>query len=267
MKDGWGFTSKAQASFTRRQHHTALIRTESQNVPTEQLWKESRQSLQMQSSTSISGWTVVYLKNRSLTSVVPRTPYELWHRIKPNFSHLRIIGSTAYVHVPKEKRIKLDTHSHKEIMIGYGGGMNQYKVWDLTRKDIVISRDVVFIEGKPVNQTPVAYMEEPRIIHNSITVLPEQSGMEGAQQPTPPPSEHPDPEEQELATTVDPQILLQDSATRSDEPREGAIDTTSELTHKESREGRTKGQSPLRNSQKRTSTSFHGKDRTEHRSQ
>jgi hypothetical protein len=35
-------------------------------------------------------------------------------------------------------------------MIGYGGGINQYKVWDLTRKDIMISRDIVFIEGKPV---------------------------------------------------------------------------------------------------------------------
>ena len=47
--------------------------------------------------------TVVYLKNRSPTSAVATTPYELWHGTKPNLSHLKIIGSTAYIHVPKEK--------------------------------------------------------------------------------------------------------------------------------------------------------------------
>jgi len=61
--------------------------------------------------------TVVYLKNHSPTIAVDTTPYELWHGIKPNLSHLKIIGSTAYVHVPKENHTKLDTHSHKGIMI------------------------------------------------------------------------------------------------------------------------------------------------------
>src|SRR5579859_2930386 len=93
--------------------------------------------------------------------------------------------------------------------------LNKYKVWDLTRKDIVISRDVVFIEGKPIEQTPAVYVEEPRItnspgplaeaeepkiIHDSITVLP-------------------GPPEPEL---VDPQILLQEY-TRMDEQQDLAI--------------------------------------------
>src|SRR5277367_6176897 len=153
--------------------------------------------------------TVVYLKNRSPTIAVATTPYELWHGIRPNLSHLKIIGSTAYIHVPKEKRTKLDTHSHKGIMISYGGGTNQYKVWDLTRKDIVVSRDVVFIEGKPIDQTPVVYIEEPKVVQDSITVLPEPPAGSGQMLPTPPPSEHPEPEEPE---PVDPRILLQESA-------------------------------------------------------
>jgi len=160
--------------------------------------------------------TVVYLKNRSPTTAVATTPYELWHGVKPNLSHLRIIGSTAYIHIPKEKRVKLDTHSHKGIMIGYGGGTNQYKIWDLTRKDVVVSRDVVFIEGKPVDQTPAVYIEEPRIMYDSITVLP---GPPQLQLPTPPPSEHPEPE------TVDPGMLLQESPTTI-EPQEPAIGET-----------------------------------------
>jgi hypothetical protein len=61
--------------------------------------------------------TVVYLKNGSPTSAVASTPYELWRGVKPNHSHLKIIDSTAYVHVPKEKRTKLDIHSHKRILV------------------------------------------------------------------------------------------------------------------------------------------------------
>src|SRR5438046_1539363 len=45
--------------------------------------------------------TVVHLKNRSPTSAVTTTPYELWHSVKPDPSHLRILGSTAYIYVPK----------------------------------------------------------------------------------------------------------------------------------------------------------------------
>src|SRR5205814_2316068 len=115
--------------------------------------------------------TVVYLKNRSPTSAVATTPYELWNSAKPNLTHLRILGSTAYIHIPKEKRTKLDTHSHKGILVGYGG-TNQYKVWDLTRKDVVVSRDVRFDEGVPGSQT-ATIDEGPKIIHDSIiTVLP-----------------------------------------------------------------------------------------------
>ena len=113
---------------------------------------------------------VVYLKNRSPTSAVTTMPYELWHDIKLNLSHFRIIGSTAYVYIPKEKHMKLDTHSPKGIMIGYSD-TNQYKVWDLIRNDVIVSGDVVFIEGKPVNQTPAVYIEEPKVIHDLITVL------------------------------------------------------------------------------------------------
>src|SRR5438046_746606 len=160
---------------------------------------------------------VVYLKNHSPTSAVATTPYELWHGVKPNVSHLRILGSTAYVHIPKEKRTKLDTHSHKGILVGYGG-TNQYKVWDLTRNDVVVSRDVVFIEGKSVNQTPAVYEVEPRTVHESITVL---AGPPEEQLPTPPATEHSDLDSEEPEPDmVDPQILLQESTVN--EPQEPA---------------------------------------------
>src|SRR5579859_7757093 len=116
--------------------------------------------------------TIVYLKNCSPMSTVATTPFELWHEAKPDILHLRIIGSMVYIHIPKEKWIKLDIHSNKGILPGYGG-TNQYKVWDLMRKDTTVSRDVRFIEGIPTGGTmaEVASMAptlEPfRVMHDS----------------------------------------------------------------------------------------------------
>jgi hypothetical protein len=38
---------------------------------------------------------------------------------KPNVSHLILFGSIAYMHVPDEKRSKLDPKAKKCIFIGY----------------------------------------------------------------------------------------------------------------------------------------------------
>src|ERR1700737_3706516 len=56
------------------------------------------------------------------------------------------MGATCYMHIPKEKRIKLDDNAHSAIFLGYAG-TNQYRVWDLIREDVVVSRDVVFDES------------------------------------------------------------------------------------------------------------------------
>jgi len=38
---------------------------------------------------------------------------------KPDVSHLEMFGYIAYVHVPDEKRSKLDPKAKKRIFIGY----------------------------------------------------------------------------------------------------------------------------------------------------
>ncbi len=53
--------------------------------------------------------TTVYIMNRTPTVIVHgMTPKEKFTSKKPNVSHLRVFSCIAYVHVPDEKRSKLD---------------------------------------------------------------------------------------------------------------------------------------------------------------
>jgi hypothetical protein len=47
------------------------------------------------------------------------TPKKKFTGKKPNVSHLKVFGFIAYMHVPKEKRSKLDPKVKKYIFIGY----------------------------------------------------------------------------------------------------------------------------------------------------
>ena len=65
--------------------------------------------------------TAVYLRNRSPTRAVKgMTPYEAWTTEKPTVAHLRVFGSVAYAHIPKDERGKLDPKAKKCIFVGYG---------------------------------------------------------------------------------------------------------------------------------------------------
>eukprot|EP01018_Ginkgo_biloba_P037661 Gb_24335 [translate_table: standard] len=75
--------------------------------------------------------TACYLINRSPSSTLgDKTPHEVWCGKKPSLRHLRVFGCEAYVHVPKEKRTKLDYKAQKCIFVGYGDGIKGYKCWN-----------------------------------------------------------------------------------------------------------------------------------------
>jgi hypothetical protein len=79
-------------------------------------------------------------------ALVDSTPHEVWFGKNPSLSHLKVFGCDAFVHVPKEKRSKLDKKEVKCIFIGYKEGMKGYKLWDPASRKIMYSRDVVFRE-------------------------------------------------------------------------------------------------------------------------
>ena len=93
--------------------------------------------------------TACYLKNRSPTStMVDKSPYEVWSGPKPFVAHLIIFGCEAFMHAPKEKRSKQDNKAEKCIFVGYTDGIKVYKLWNLVTRKVVYTQDVVFREVK-----------------------------------------------------------------------------------------------------------------------
>ena len=94
--------------------------------------------------------TANYVRLRSPVSGRVQTPWELFYGSKPDVSMLRVFGSTAYVHVPQEKRKKLDQVSQHGVFVGYQENTKGWRVW-LDSREIVVSRDVVFYERKLIS--------------------------------------------------------------------------------------------------------------------
>lgn len=64
--------------------------------------------------------TAAYIHNRLPSSTWnDMSPIAHWTGKEGGLGHLRVFGSTAWVHIPKEKRHKLDHESRKCIPVGY----------------------------------------------------------------------------------------------------------------------------------------------------
>jgi hypothetical protein len=105
---------------------------------------EQATAMLVESSLPTSFWeyavsTLAHVRNRSPSSAVrDKVPYTGFYGRKPDVSHLRVFGCTAYVHVQKDKRLPLSSHTEKCVFIGYPA---EYKGWlfynPLTRKTII----------------------------------------------------------------------------------------------------------------------------------
>lgn len=98
--------------------------------------------------------TAIYIYNRLVNPKTKSSPLTHWREEleiaipEPSLKHLKPWGSTAYVHIPKAKRVqarKAAPRAWKGMLVGYeGDGGHVYKVWDPTTKKVVVSRDVGF---------------------------------------------------------------------------------------------------------------------------
>jgi hypothetical protein len=74
------------------------------------------------------------------------TPFECWFGMKPDVSHFRRLGTTAYI---REKR-KLDKSAIQVIFVGYGNSDKVLKVYSTTRRCVDAVSDIRFDEKLPV---------------------------------------------------------------------------------------------------------------------
>ena len=105
--------------------------------------------------------TACYLINRSPS--VPLgfdIPERVWTRKDVSYSHLKVFGCKAFVHVPKEQTLKLVRKSTPCIFVGYGDAKFGYKLWDPKEKKMIKSRDVVFHENE--NLADFEKIEKPK---------------------------------------------------------------------------------------------------------
>ena len=62
--------------------------------------------------------TAVYIQNRSPHAILgEKTPEEVFTKKKLAIDHMRIFGTPVYVHVPKEKRAKLEPSSNRKAYL------------------------------------------------------------------------------------------------------------------------------------------------------
>jgi hypothetical protein len=92
----------------------------------------------------------IYVLSKSPTkSLQNKTPFEAWHGMKPNVSHLKVFGCIARVKLVGPGLTKLVDRSKKMVFLGYESRTKGYRLLDLETNKMVVSRDVIFEEYLP----------------------------------------------------------------------------------------------------------------------
>ena len=106
--------------------------------------------------------TAVYVQNRTPHRVLEnKTREKVFSSKKPEVNHLRIFDCPVYIHIPKEKRTKLDPSRMKGIFVGYSEISKAYIIYFPRFKKINISRDIIFDEDLAYNKSRKRHAEEP----------------------------------------------------------------------------------------------------------
>jgi len=111
----------------------------------------------------------IHVSNMHPTSHIPedKTPFELWHKSKPNVEHLRVWGCLAYVHVQKDKRDTSGIHIQKCIFVGYPRGIRGWAFYNPVTQKTVFSEHAVFDERYFPGNSPAQMRKCPQI-HPSV---------------------------------------------------------------------------------------------------
>ncbi|GMF37248.1 unnamed protein product [Phytophthora fragariaefolia] len=177
--NGTEFVNGTVAELCRRNgimHQRSVSYSPQQNGVAERMNRtimEKARSLLYYKGVSTGWWaeavsTAVYLINRSSNAHADATPYELGFKVKPRMDHLRVFGSQGYAHIDDVKRTKLEPKSFRCMFLGYADNVKRYRMFDLERSKIMVSRSAsdeavipVPLERPPVPDEPMEMADEP----------------------------------------------------------------------------------------------------------
>jgi hypothetical protein len=122
--------------------------------------------------------TTVYVQNRLLHSALGlKKPEEMFTGKKPEVSHLKIFECPVFIHIPKEKRNKLNPLRKKGIFVGYCEVSKAFIIYISGQHHIEVSRDVTFDEDATLKKSKLCqleevYEEEPVIPNTTMREVP-----------------------------------------------------------------------------------------------
>ena len=91
--------------------------------------------------------TAVYIQNKNPHAILgEKTQEKIFTSKKPAVDDMRIFGTPVYIHVPKEKRAKLEPSGKKGIFVGYNDISKAYRIYVPGQRYIEVDRDVIFHE-------------------------------------------------------------------------------------------------------------------------
>jgi hypothetical protein len=103
----------------------------------------------------------IYFQNRLSHSALGfKNPKEMFTRKKPEVIHLKIFGFLLFVHIPKEKRTKLDPLGNKGIFVRYCEVSTYFRIYIPGYHHIEINRYVTFDEDETLKRSRKFQLEE-----------------------------------------------------------------------------------------------------------
>ncbi|GAA0138952.1 hypothetical protein LIER_42558 [Lithospermum erythrorhizon] len=87
-----------------------------------------------------------YISNKqvSIAFFEYKSPFQLLFDKEPSYQHLKSFGCLCYAVNHAPGRTKFDSRSQPCIFIGYPFGKKAYKLYDLTTRTVLSSKDVTF---------------------------------------------------------------------------------------------------------------------------
>ncbi|KAC9553683.1 hypothetical protein E3N88_45641 [Mikania micrantha] len=115
---------------------------------------EVARALRFEANLPIKFWgecilTAAYIINRLPAKILKfKTPYEVIFGKKPKYEHMKVFGCLAYFRNTDTKGDKFAEKGKAGAFLGYPFGVKGYKIYDMERKKIIVSRDVKFFEDR-----------------------------------------------------------------------------------------------------------------------